>query len=338
MRFIEDDVSEPTDLLPTDSDTHQHAAKLLPRSQPGSGNETHDLDVKLPPRINHGLDIALRLSSHVRDPSKGFTFGRLPIKSDIVLLDRSPQDSKVSGVHFRIYISQGGILMLQDLSTNGTCVDDIWLRCKTAPPGDNSSHIIHQASQIEVHDRSEENIRFVVSIPDRGDSLPIYQEKLSDYLALVEQLTRQAAAVRNAKLTGNALKAPVVGLLNHLFRSKAKVIQIPTNPLRNQIFPQNRGFENKTNASLTAGSERFNCGMRWNGGDKYEVVSHIGQGTFANVYKLATKREGHVVAVKEVEKRRFLKNGIVGQTVDNELKIMKTLHHVSKYYLRRSLS
>ena len=85
---------------------------------------------------------------------------------------------------------------------------------------------------------------------------------------------------------------------------------------------------------LTAGSERYNFGMRWSGGDKYNVVAYVGRGAFANVYKLATKREGEVFAVKELEKRRFIKDGILDVKFNNELDIMKKLDHVclnSKY-------
>ena len=79
---------------------------------------------------------------------------------------------------------------------------------------------------------------------------------------------------------------------------------------------------------LTAGSERYNSGMRWSGGDKYNVVAYVGRGAFANVYKLATKREGEVFAVKELEKRRFIKDGILDVKFNNELDIMKKLDHV----------
>lgn len=80
---------------------------------------------------------------------------------------------------------------------------------------------------------------------------------------------------------------------------------------------------------LTAGSTTFTCGVHWNGGELYNVIEHIGKGAFADVYKFATKREGKLVAVKELEKRRFIKNGILDHKVTNELKIMKCLNHVS---------
>lgn len=49
------------------------------------------------------------------------------------------------------------------------------------------------------------------------------------------------------------------------------------------------------------------------------------------VYKLATKINGEVFAVKQLEKRKFMKDGILDHKVDNELKIIKHLRHVSAY-------
>lgn len=70
-------------------------------------------------------------------------------------------------------------------------------------------------------------------------------------------------------------------------------------------------------------------GMHWTGGPKYNVTGQIGKGAFATVYKLATKQHGAVYAAKELDKRRFMKNGVLDQKVDNEMKIMKDLKHVS---------
>jgi len=83
---------------------------------------------------------------------------------------------------------------------------------------------------------------------------------------------------------------------------------------------------------LTAGSTPFTCGVHWNGGEMYNVIEHIGKGAFADVYKFATKREGKIVAVKELEKRRFIKNGILDHKVTNELKIMQGLNHVRGFH------
>ncbi|OQE26868.1 hypothetical protein PENSTE_c005G01772 [Penicillium steckii] len=68
-------------------------------------------------------------------------------------------------------------------------------------------------------------------------------------------------------------------------------------------------------------------GMHWEGGAMYNVTGQIGKGAFATVYKLATKQHGAIFAAKELDKRRFMKNGILDQKVDNEMKIMRDLTH-----------
>ncbi|KAJ6014288.1 hypothetical protein N7540_008879 [Penicillium herquei] len=68
-------------------------------------------------------------------------------------------------------------------------------------------------------------------------------------------------------------------------------------------------------------------GMHWTGSPLYNVTGQIGKGAFATVYKLATKQHGAIYAAKELDKRRFMRNGILDQKVDNEMKIMRDLKH-----------
>ena len=72
----------------------------------------------------------------------------------------------------------------------------------------------------------------------------------------------------------------------------------------------------------------FNHGMSWNGGDRYNVVGHVGKGAFANVYKLSTKANGDLIAAKEIEKRKYLKDGILDRKAHNEIEIMRNVNHV----------
>lgn len=67
----------------------------------------------------------------------------------------------------------------------------------------------------------------------------------------------------------------------------------------------------------------------WRGGDRYNKVCTIGRGAFAIVYKITAKFDGVPYAAKELEKRRFMKNGQLDQKVDNEMKIMQNIKHVS---------
>ena len=78
-----------------------------------------------------------------------------------------------------------------------------------------------------------------------------------------------------------------------------------------------------------AGSKGNQHGMEWNGGEDYPVVGFLGQGACASVGTLAPKREGRLLAGKQIEKRKFVKNGVVDRKIKNEMHIMKDLEHVS---------
>lgn len=73
----------------------------------------------------------------------------------------------------------------------------------------------------------------------------------------------------------------------------------------------------------------------WKGSDKYNFVDKIGQGAFATVYMITDKMNGRPYAAKELEKRRFMKNGVLDQKVENEMKIMQRVSHVSHYIVPR---
>lgn len=68
----------------------------------------------------------------------------------------------------------------------------------------------------------------------------------------------------------------------------------------------------------------------WKGGNKYNKVGCIGKGAFAVVYKITDKFDGIPYAAKELEKRRFMKNGVLDQKVDTEMNIMRKIQHVSE--------
>ena len=90
-------------------------------------------------------------------------------------------------------------------------------------------------------------------------------------------------------------------------------------------------LNNHTLAGVLANTRRNTHGMHWDGGDKYNVVSQIGKGAFAIVYKVATILDGELFAIKEIEKRKFIKNGTLNEKVNNELNIMRRLDHVSSF-------
>ena len=96
---------------------------------------------------------------------------------------------------------------------------------------------------------------------------------------------------------------------------------MPFTPLQRNDSP--RG------SSIAAATGQNHYGMRWNGGEKYNIVGHIGAGAFATVYKISTVQQGEVYACKQIEKRRYVKDGQPGEKMHNEIKIMERLSHVS---------
>lgn len=233
------------------------------------------------------LDIALRLSSDVRDPRVGFLFGRNPERCDVLLVS-DDSAKRVSNIHFRIYLKSDGIIMLQDDSTNGTIVDD----CRLRKGSSDSSRMLTTSSMIHVvcGHRSPEELKFIVRIPSREGFVHEYAQKLIHYFERVQNRTTEKT---HAKANDHQHRMPAQPRL-----------QLPT-----------------ANA----------YGMHWSGGAIYNVTGQIGKGAFATVYKLATKQHGEIYAAKELDKRRFMKNGILDQKVDNEMKIMKDLKHVRQH-------
>lgn len=67
----------------------------------------------------------------------------------------------------------------------------------------------------------------------------------------------------------------------------------------------------------------------WHGGPKYNKSDMIGKGAFASVYLVTAKYDGTQYAAKEIEKRKFMKNGVLDQKVESEMRIMRRITHVS---------
>ncbi|KAH8429690.1 serine/threonine-protein kinase [Aspergillus melleus] len=226
------------------------------------------------------FDIALRLSSNVRDLTQGFVFGRNRARCDL-LLAADPNSKRISNLHFRVHITENGIVMLEDLSTNGTIVDN----CRLRKSQKDNSRMLTNGSVIQVMngDQASEEVRFVVRLPSREGFSMRYTENLLRYF---ERIQKHQTGVVAAK------------------------------PRQASVQPV-----------LQWASGPNTYGMHWSGGSTYNVTGQIGKGAFATVYKLATKQHGAVYAAKELDKRRFMKNGILDHKVDNEMKIMKDLKH-----------
>ncbi|KAK4977449.1 Protein kinase protein rad53 [Elasticomyces elasticus] len=237
-------------------------------------------------------DLALRFSSRTVKPNLGFVFGRNSSVCDIVI--DTDTVKRVSNIHFRIFINDSGVLMLSDMSTNGTLVDDVHLRAKnTLSP---RTRMLNAGAVIQIlSPKPEEVIKFILRVPTREGHLDEYTARFQSYMGLVQQAEADEAALRNGqKQAGQgAVARPATG-----FNSSIKP-PLPPNT----------------------------HGMHWNGGDKYHVSGHLGKGAFAIVYLLTTKSDGQYFAAKELEKRRFMKNGVLDRKLDNEMQIMKGISH-----------
>ncbi|KAF1996277.1 hypothetical protein P154DRAFT_498871 [Amniculicola lignicola CBS 123094] len=238
--------------------------------------ETIIIDRPPVPLPSHaGADIALRMSSPLKQAKLGFIFGRNAGSADIVF--NQDAGKRISNQHFRIFLNHDAVIMVEDMSTNGTIVDDILLKNRDTRHY-SKERMLASGSIICVQNSNDaEMIKFVVRIPSRVNDATRYQENLHAWFMKCEPDQRR-------------LKGKFV--LERLEKSMSK-----------------------------------GPSMKWDGGQHYNIIGHIGKGAFATVYQLATKMEGKLLAAKELEKRRFIKNGLLDKKIDNEMKIMQNLRH-----------
>ncbi|OBT92850.1 hypothetical protein VE01_09076 [Pseudogymnoascus verrucosus] len=245
-------------------------------------------------------DIALRLSAKLIDPLAGYTFGRNTQRCDFVLRYPTVEGtSRISNVHFRIFITIDGIVMIEDQSTNGTVVEGKKLRFKDKENDAPHKHTLSHGSLVSLSmNAPDEDLRFVVRIPQReGIYEDIFSQNLADYFARMSLLRKN----RDAQV-----KTDVAGQAPDIFAV--------------QNYPGGNGH----------GPDQTLINRRpkeWRGGVKYNKSRVIGKGAFATVYMISAKYDGTVYAAKELEKRRFVKNGILDQKVDQEMRIMSSIKH-----------
>lgn len=129
-----------------------------------------------------GHHIALRFSAKVKLRSQGFTFGRNPGRCDICL----KQDPRLSNIHFRIYLNEHGVLMIEDSSTNGTIVDEVLLRYKPVNQFPRK-RTLNSGSKIKILLADNGNdLVFLVRVPRReGRHLAEYQRNLDVYMEMI---------------------------------------------------------------------------------------------------------------------------------------------------------
>jgi hypothetical protein len=128
-----------------------------------------------------GADLALRLSSarKLKFKELGFVFGRNHASADIIF----GQDSgkRISNQHFRIYLNQDGLLMIEDMSTNGTICDDQLLKGKD--PRFSKHRMVSSGSIICIQNSNDaEMIKFIVRVPSRVTYMDRFRENLQNFL------------------------------------------------------------------------------------------------------------------------------------------------------------
>lgn len=253
--------------------------------------------------------IILRLSSKIKDPRAGFTFGRNASRCDIIFLDDPLK--RVSNIHFRIYANEYGNVMIADQSTNGTQVDNQILQAKSKDPRRTpmSKYLLSSGAliRISLHDR-EHDLVFRVRIPRRAEEYEAaYTAKVDEYFARYG-IPRSDAVITSPEGHPDLFRKPTL-----------PVTQRQQPVTQTQDTPQVRSSAGKAVATAVR--------SEWNGSGKYNKVQSIGKGAFAVVYKVTAKYDGKPYAAKELEKRRFIKNGVLDEKVENEMKIMQRINH-----------
>jgi len=160
--------------------------------------------------VSSSRDIALRFSSKVHNPCLGWSFGRNPVKCDLPIV--GPHETlKISNMHFRIYLNQSGVLMLEDTSTNGTWVDKMHLQSKGMRNGQKPRRTIQTGSIIEILlSTPDPCMTFFVTVPSRDRAEAKFNQRLGEYLAHVKQLEHQALVAAEMPANGNFMAPPPV--------------------------------------------------------------------------------------------------------------------------------
>lgn len=145
--------------------------------------------------------IVLRLSAQLKNPLLGFTFGRNQSKCDIYFANDPHR--RLSNIHFRIYLNEYGVLMLEDSSMNGTVVDGHMLKSKEgkgARPGDKKlpkQRTLIPGSQVKIlMAEREDDLNFILQIPRReGEHEEAFRKNRVRYMKKLQALRAEAGAV-----------------------------------------------------------------------------------------------------------------------------------------------
>lgn len=153
-------------------------------------------------------DIALRLSSRLRNPCMGFVFGRGATSCDLMLTEEEDYSMRISKSHFRMFFNHLGVLMLEDVSTNGTAVNHEFLNISK----NDRKRMIAGGEIIEiiVSGHGDDCMRFIVTFPLRHNADNLFAHNLAKYLAWRDQEARRAEVLARAAVDGRPQMNPPV--------------------------------------------------------------------------------------------------------------------------------
>ncbi|KAK6608660.1 hypothetical protein H4I95_04040 [Botrytis cinerea] len=287
--LTDEDASDIVCILHPDSDLAREACSEINKLHPKNTISLEGANSYLAAEGYLPCDLALRLSANLKDVNLGWIFGRSEERCDFMIRDGTPP--QISNQHFRIYLNEHGFLMVEDMSTNGISVDGTILRLKKKNNGKPYRQTIENGTIISLalNKPVALSINFVVRIPRRSDEA---QEAFETNFAVHVRRIQERQIRR--RVAGVAERQPL-----NLFPNAA-----------------NRG---------SAESSLIFRKREWRGGSKYNKLDMIGKGAFAVVYRVTDKRTGVPFAAKELDKKKFLKNG--AKNIDSEIKIMSKIHH-----------
>ena len=296
-----------------------------PVDAPKDDDDRHD---KKPNGKPTSMDLALRHYPGPKDASAGFLFGRNHFKCDVVMHDNTPT-RRISNVHFRIYVNSRGALMLEDLSTNGTWVDNQRLaldgevgRKRVLSPGS----VIHLCPG-----NVDRIIRFVVRIPKVSGHG--FRTAIGPELSVAPSTSPSPNQI--GPQPGHAPRvddgAGFVPAAQH--QNVAAVQRNPFGQGPDNQHAARRGLAEKPLVIADKDRHTMNrtpAHTAWGGDRNYQLANQIGKGAFATVNKAYEKDTGDAVAVKILAKRTFATQvGAEKTGVKKEIDILQQLQHVS---------
>ena len=239
------------------------------------------------------LSIALRFRPGPKSPGEGFLFGRTHQRCDVVI-GNVQNMRRISSIHFKIYVNDDHALMLEDMSTNGTYVDKVYLSASPV-------HSLHAEKPMHLYTR--------VRQLNNGSEIHILKGK-----GPVDQVMR--FMVRIPRSDGSGFIGDQDN--NSTFNDTPQV-QPTAGPSGYLNFLKTR----KTVPVLVQGNQQ-----QWVMCPRYLLLDAVvGRGAFTTVHKAMRKGGKEVVAVKIIARRPIARN--VDRNKNTEVDILDQLVHVS---------